>query len=251
VSQKSLYIDGNKNFQGGIITMDSTGRLIDLLHESSPDDLYILMEYLYGKNCQKVDVKTIVHDLRYNGSNNFAYFLRGFEGVEYLEIVRDVAKKMKVKVVPSETEEQVEAKLLVKVLEDFWKNASPEEKEKLKEIFEDVGDKNMDFSSGVFPGALVLSILGGKMAGFAAYKIALIVANAIARQVLGRGLNFAANAALTRGIGMFLGPIGWIVSSLLFAVDIAGPAYRKTIPAVLHIAYLRQKRKAALLGVNV
>lgn len=80
-----------------------------------------------------------------------------------------------------------------------------------------------------------------KLGGFASYKVAVIVANAVARALLGRGLSFAANAALTRWIGVFAGPIGWAVTIAWTALDIAGPAYRVTIPAVIQIAYMRVK----------
>ena len=73
-----------------------------------------------------------------------------------------------------------------------------------------------------------------------AYKIALIVANAIAKAILGRGLSLAANAGIARTIGIFAGPIGWLITGLWVAVDIAGPAYRVTIPTVIQVAFLRQ-----------
>ena len=86
--------------------------------------------------------------------------------------------------------------------------------------------------------------------GFASYRIALIVANAIARALLGRGLSLAANAALVRWLSAFAGPIGWAFTIAWTAVDIAGPAYRVTIPAVIQIAYMRTKAGVdmALLG---
>lgn len=40
-----------------------------------------------------------------------------------------------------------------------------------------------------------------------------------------------------------LGPIGWAITGLWLAVDIAGPAFRKTVPAVIHVAMLRQMLK--------
>ena len=86
-----------------------------------------------------------------------------------------------------------------------------------------------------------------KLGGFASYKVAVIVANAVARALLGRGLSFAANAALTRWIGVFAGPIGWAVTIAWTALDIAGPAYRVTIPAVIQIAYMRVKANTPLM----
>ena len=80
-----------------------------------------------------------------------------------------------------------------------------------------------------------------KKGGFAAYKLAVIVANAVCRTLLGRSLSFAANATLTRWLSVFAGPIGWAITTIWTAIDIAGPAYRVTIPAVIQIAYMRTK----------
>ncbi|WP_409012598.1 hypothetical protein [Bacteroides xylanisolvens] len=39
---------------------------------------------------------------------------------------------------------------------------------------------------------------------------------------------------------IMMGPIGWILTAVWTLIDIAGPAYRVTIPAVIQIAYIRQ-----------
>jgi uncharacterized protein YaaW (UPF0174 family) len=90
-----------------------------------------------------------------------------------------------------------------------------------------------------FPMPVIQSLI--KLGGFVPYKLAVIVANAIAKALLGRGLSLAAGAALTRWMAIFAGPIGWAVTTIWTIYDIAKPAYRVTIPCVLHIAMLRQK----------
>jgi uncharacterized protein YaaW (UPF0174 family) len=107
---------------------------------------------------------------------------------------------------------------------------------------------NVDLSAGV-PLAVLSAQIGASIAGFLAYRIAVIVANATAKQVLGRGLTFAANTALTRGLAVFIGPIGWIVSGLWAGYDLAGPAFRITLPCCCHIAYLRQAKKYRSLAI--
>ena len=84
-----------------------------------------------------------------------------------------------------------------------------------------------------------------RASGFLSYKLAAIVANAVAKFILGRGLTLAGNATLMRSIGLFAGPIGLAITCLWTAIDIAGPAYLVTIPCVLHIAMLRQKQAQA------
>ncbi len=73
------------------------------------------------------------------------------------------------------------------------------------------------------------------------YQVAMIVANAVAKALLGRGLTLAANAGLARAIGVFAGPIGIAITVLLTIPAISGPAFRVTLPAVVQIAAMRQQ----------
>jgi uncharacterized protein YaaW (UPF0174 family) len=68
---------------------------------------------------------------------------------------------------------------------------------------------------------------------------------------LGRGLSYAANAGLTRWLSIFAGPIGWALTAVWTAIDLAGPAYRVTIPAVIQIAYMRAKMNYELNNPQV
>jgi uncharacterized protein YaaW (UPF0174 family) len=71
--------------------------------------------------------------------------------------------------------------------------------------------------------------------------MAMLVANHVARVLLGRGLSVGAGAAIAKMIGLAAGPVGWAVTGAWAAIDLAGPAYRVTVPVVLHVALLRQK----------
>lgn len=44
-------------------------------------------------------------------------------------------------------------------------------------------------------------------------------------------------------MAIFAGPIGWALTGLWALMDIAGPAYRVTIPVVIQVAFLRAKLK--------
>lgn len=60
--------------------------------------------------------------------------------------------------------------------------------------------------------------------------------------LIARGLSFGGNILLTRTIAILTGPVGWTISGVWTAVDIAGAAYRVTIPAAIQIAALRQQQ---------
>ena len=183
--------------------------------------------------------REIAAELQCFGANSFMTIFRGGKGVLYKELLCDVCDKMDVNYNSKASVETIEMNLLMKVLTDSMANMSTED---LKEIVEDLNLK----TTNITPEAITAAIQAGiRFSGFLFYKIALIVANAVAKFILGRGLSLAANAALTRTIGIFAGPIGLIITGLWTALDIAGPAYRVTVPAVIQVAFLRAKMKYA------
>ncbi len=50
--------------------------------------------------------------------------------------------------------------------------------------------------------------------------------------------------ALKKTLGILAGPIGWVITGALVSVNLAGPAYRVTVPACVLVAALRLKLKA-------
>ncbi len=170
------------------------------------------------------------------GSNDFASAFRGGKGVDYSEIVYDVGKKLKAPVSSSKSVEANERAIVEKLFADALDKMSEDEK---RTLLGSIGITKSDIPYGS-AGVIIVQQIAKHYGGFALYKTSLILANMIARAIMGRGLAFATNAAVTRSIGMALGPIGWIATGAWLAVDLAGPAYRKTVPAVVHVAMLRQ-----------
>ncbi len=182
-------------------------------------------------------VEDIADELQLNGGNTFANIFRGFQGVEYKEILIDVCNKLKVPFNKYSDVEVIELCLLQTILINSLEDMSEEELAKL------ISEMNIP-NQGVGKQAMIAAIqIAIKRGGFSSYKLAVIVANAICKALLGRGLSIAANAALTRWLSIFAGPIGWTAVAVWTAIDIAGPAYRITIPAVIQVAYIRAKVK--------
>ncbi len=50
--------------------------------------------------------------------------------------------------------------------------------------------------------------------------------------------------ALKKTLGILAGPIGWVITGVLVSINLAGPAYRVTVPACVLVATLRKKLKA-------
>lgn len=183
-------------------------------------------------------IEEIMGEIQCFGSNTFATMLRGGKGVLYKEILCDVCDNLRVNYNKNSSVGRIEGELFAKILEKAIDKMDTKELEQIvKEI-----NKGTNVSSALGFGkqAALVAMQGAiKAGGFASYQLALIVANAVAKQVIGRGLTFAANAGLTRALSAFAGPIGWVITGLWTGVDLAGPAYRITIPAVIEVAYLR------------
>ena len=230
--------------------------LTDLFQASSDEDLIPIRDYILSAVTNTLDIDDdykakpdqpttyidkMVSEIRLYGGNTIVNLFRG-DGVEYSEIVADVGNKISAEFEADASVMEKENAILRKILEEAIKKMSPEDLADMEEAFREAGLRNVNICAGM-PVGMILAQIGINTTGFAAYQTAVIVANAVAKRVLGRGLTFAGNAALTRTIAIFTGPVGLTISGLWTLIDIAGPAYRVTIPVVAHVAFLRQKRE--------
>ncbi len=175
----------------------------------------------------------IAADYQYFGANTLVSIFRE-TGVLYEEILSDVCKKMNVNLPKNPTVDVMESNLLMKTIEKVLDDMDEQER---KEWIKDLDIKTTDFSTVAIMAAIQSGI---RLGGFFAYQIAVVVANSIAKAVIGTGLSLATNVAITRTVAAFAGPIGWAVTGAITGVQLAGPAYRITIPATIYIVALRQ-----------
>ncbi|MDL5028142.1 DUF3944 domain-containing protein [Vibrio sp. TMPB1044] len=175
----------------------------------------------------------IAGELQHFGGDTLVNLFRR-SGVEYREILTDVCKKLKIKTDYKADTVKIEQALLAKLFADSWEKMSDSERDALREELKI--DASLTSSA-----ALTAIIAAIRMGGFMSYQVAMIVANAVAKALLGRGLTLAANAGLARAIGVFAGPIGIAITVLLTIPAISGPAFRVTLPAVVQIAAMRQQ----------
>lgn len=175
----------------------------------------------------------LINELRLFGGNSIANFFRG-EGPEYSEILRDVADRNDVSYNRYATDEMVEQYLLQKLFNDSLTGASDDE---LKKMLEELGYPTTNFARQA---AMATLMAAWKAGGFQSYILLVSVVNAVMKFLVGRGLSLAANAALSRMASIVMGPIGWVLTALWTFIDVAGPAYRVTVPAIIQIAYIRQ-----------
>lgn len=177
----------------------------------------------------------IAEELQRFGGNSVVNLFRGGAGVSYREILRDVAGHVSANTSPKSDCVQFESAIVGTMMDQAFAKMTEQERE---DLFAEFGAK---YTRGAGPAAMAALQVAIRASGFGAFKLAAIVANAVARAILGRGLAFGATAGLMRGISTFAGPIGWAVTAVWTVFDLASPAYRVTLPCVIQLAYMRQK----------
>lgn len=231
--------------------------LINVIKSAEENDLAILADFITDNNKGRISLDSsirsqidtfkrnkslkensdlLIKEIQEFGGNSIINFFRG-NGVEYREILSDVADHMKVKVVKTDGVEDLEVKIILAVAMKSMEKMSANEQEN---FFRTISGGKV---TGLGPGAIAALqalVLAG---GFGTYMLATTVANAVARQLIGRGLAFGATSSLMQGISVFAGPIGWALTATWAAYDLANPAYRVTVPCVIQIAYMRQRNK--------
>ncbi len=203
----------------------------------------------YGTDYSKY-WRRIAEELQLYGGNTIVNnIIRFGSGVTYRQILEDVAKELKVTYAKSSSTQEIEDAVIEKILSDVFSKMSEEE---IKEFFSEISEDDdvlkrtiSSYDTNNVPWrkismSLVRQIL--KAGGFATYRLSLIAVNFMWKKLFGKGLSLAMNRGLTKMIGNLLsGPIALILNAWIIA-DIAGPATRVTVPAVMLIATLRKKK---------
>ncbi|MGL2605366.1 YaaW family protein [Helicobacter pylori] len=137
----------------------------------------------------------------------------------------------------------IEKNMLSKLLKDSLEKMSGRE---IKELGHELGMTNIDKVIGENKQVLIASVLTlFKAGGSHSYALAISVADAMVRQTLGHGLSsVVGKVALKKTLGILAGPIGWVITGALVSINLAGSAYRVTVPACVLVAALRKKLKA-------
>lgn len=175
------------------------------------------------------------------GGNSVANLYRGY-GASYEDVVRDVAKLLKVKNRKKLSLIELESQIAQEVMRKAMKKASPEQREELEQAMRDAGMGREELRA-FYAGRALKAVVGAQVYRAVMARVTYLVANALGRQFLGYGVSLAAKAAMSRAGATALGPV---VGGVLLVGSIAhvasGPGYRVTVPCVLHITMLRHER---------
>ncbi len=211
--------------------------LHDIIVDRDTEELtgHRLYKEFYPDHQKYADV--IADEIREFGGNTFHNLLRG-EGPEYIEVVRDVARKLDAPFADHHGVVEIEHSILTTVITKSLEKMPDEER---RAFLKEFGMTNLSAAGGLSAMAVQGLLRAG---GFASYKLMLIVVNTVVKAAIGRGLAFAANTALTRVLGVAIGPVGWVATGLWTVVSLGDPAYKITIPSVIYVAWLRVSQRA-------
>ncbi|GAA8165597.1 DUF3944 domain-containing protein [Helicobacter pylori] len=186
--------------------------------------------------------RRIAEELQRYGGNSFMNFFRD-EGVLYKEILCDACDHLDINYNERSATSLIEQNMLSKLLKDSLEKMSGRQ---IKELTHELGMTNIDKVIGENKQVLIASVLTlFKAGGSHSYALAVAVADAMVRQTLGHGLSsVVGKVVLKKTLGILAGPIGWVITGALVSINLAGPAYRVTVPACVLVATLRKKLKA-------
>lgn len=213
---------------------------LDFLYTCSNQELDVLAEIIREKGGMNADlyernvyadrdawITQIQNELLDYGSNTF-WFQKSYE-----EVLEEVCDKIDADYNSSDSVIQMEVALLGKISSDLWNEMSEEDRRTIIDSLDEKAKPRGGMGASFF-----ISLF--RLGGFSSYQWSVIIANGISRMILNRGLSFATNAAFTKGLSIFTGPVGMALMAAWTVVDIAGPAYRVIVPAVIYVASLRQ-----------
>ena len=220
---------------------------LDFLSKCSNEQLQLLTDFIlydkdgkkrYTEQLSKLDnfkdnypdniielLPNIVDELQRFGGNTFFNIVRR-HGICYRDILEDVCKKLKVNYNKNNSTELLEQYMLQKFLIMSVDKMTEEDARHL---------------SGNLSKEALKQQIGMLKAGSPLFirLMTMLVANLAKKWGLKQAAGLAAKFAGSRFFAIFTGPVGWVLTGIWTAFDIAGAAYRVTIPCTITIAYLR------------
>ena len=182
----------------------------------------------------------IAEELRKFGSNTVMTICRKGEADSYETIVRRVCKKMGVNVNDSDNTLAMERELLTTICEQTTSKLSDEE---LRKLADKAGIPHKSLNHQILVSTILFAI---RRNTYLLTEMIYYVTSRIASMLLGRWIGMMGMSAVGRYLGMAAGPIGWTLLAGWTLSDIASPAYRVMIPAVIMTASMRYRQTALL-----
>lgn len=210
-------------------------------------------------------IKKFNSEIRSNYGNTFVNIFRNEYEPDYAVILKDTAKKLKIKAVPNgmlslydveclEKEvlkvvlEQVKAQIVKEKGYQAWNEIETKAQQGMEKLYAEgkiTLEEMNDLKKYAGAGGMIALITLGNLSGFLIYMIANQLFFAISRY-LGLGIGVAlAGPVIGQTLALLLGPVGWVLSGLWLLIGLGDTNWKKTIGAVVFIAAQRQQQKYA------
>jgi uncharacterized protein YaaW (UPF0174 family) len=218
-----------------ILTYNNKGE-IRLSEQLTNSDAYIN----YYPNRMNLMTNELAEELRKFGSNTVKTICRKGEADSYETIVRRVCKRMKINVGSDNNTQEMERELLISICEHTTEKLSNEE---LRSFADKAGIPHKRLNRQMLVYAVMVAI---RRNTYLMTEMVYYVSLRIANMLLGRWITVMGMSTVGRYLGMAAGPIGWAALAGWTISDIASPAYRVMIPAVIMVASMRFRQTAKL-----
>lgn len=218
-----------------ILTYNNKGE-IRLSEQLTNSDAYIN----YYPDRMNLMTNELAEELRKFGSNTVKTICRKGEADSYETIVRRVCKRMKINVGSDNNTQEMERELLISICEHTTEKLSNEE---LRSFADKAGIPHKRLNRQMLVYAVMVAI---RRNTYLMTEMVYYVSLRIANMLLGRWITMMGMSTVGRYLGMAAGPIGWAALAGWTISDIASPAYRVMIPAVIMVASMRFRQTAVL-----
>ena len=218
-----------------ILTYNNKGE-IRLSEQLTDTDAYLN----YYPDRMYMMAKELSEELRKFGTNTVKTFCRKGEADSYETIVRRVCKRMGVKVKDCDNTYIMELELLTTICEQTTSRLSDEE---LRSLADKAGIPHKNLNHQMLVTAILFAIRSN---AYLLTEMIYFVTSRIASMLLGRWIGMMGMSTVGRYLGMAAGPIGWTLLAGWTISDIASPAYRVMIPAVIMVASMRFRQNVLL-----
>lgn len=206
------------------------------------DDSFIRYYPNHARYCHVISA-----EIRAFGGHTIVNLLRGGKGPDYHTVVADVLKHMKIDYQEDDNIFELERKLIAYVMKDMYGKMDNEQREL---IVSEVKQYQAN------DGALVVKALEkGDLAQLSPKALLLlssVISSSIAKIM---GISVSISNALGSALGQSANKIQTLLNmsvDVLYSIfnsiyEFGGPAYKVTVPCVIHVAMLRVKQSSCLL----
>lgn len=218
-----------------ILTYNNKGEL-RMSEQLTNSDAYIK----YYPNQMTLMANEIADELRKFGSNTVKTIFRKGEPDSYETIVRRVCNRMKVNVGDGDDTQSMERELLTAICEQTTARLSDNE---LRTLADKAGVEHKSLNHQMLVSVMIFAI---RRNTFLLTEMIYYVTARIANMLLGRWITMMGMSTVGRYLSIVAGPVGWAALAGWTISDIASPAYRVMIPAVIMVASMRYRQTALL-----